>query len=150
MKNDKFLVLFEAIFKIACKCLGVLSFAFDPKSYRQTTYTRHRMIILKYFVFKAYDASTHDVLLTAAIETQIYSWEDNTLIFQFMLEWLEWRHIELPTYHNLQTIITLVIRERNRKIRYEFNLLLGQEHRAALDKLMEKQTNSGRQEYIRS
>ncbi len=131
-----------------CKRLGVLPFAFTIKQYRQTTYTRHRNIILKYFAFKGYQPSTHDRKLTKAIESQIYTWENNERIFKFILEWLEFRKIELPTYHNLQSVITLAIRDRNKKIRHRFNLLLGDYHRQALDILMEKQTHDGNEEYL--
>jgi len=131
-----------------CKRLGVLSFAFTPKHYRQTTYTRHRTIILKYFAFKSYQPTIHDRKLIKAIEPQIYAWEDNERIIKFILDWLEFRQIELPTYYNLQSIITLAIRERNKKIRHRFNLLLGDFHRSALDKLVEKQTENGRDEYL--
>ena len=65
-----------------------------------------------------------------------------------MLEWLEWRRIELPAYYTLQTIITTCIRDRNRKVRQRFRELLTQEHQKELEKLMEKQVESGREEYI--
>lgn len=134
--------------RFLCRRLGVLPFAFDAKSYRKSTYTRHRTIILEYFAFKAYQPSFHDELLSNTIEAQIYSWEDNALIFNFMLEWLEWRRIELPTYHNLQIIITRAIRDRNKKIKHKFGQLLEQHHKDQLDKLMVKNTTSGKEEYL--
>lgn len=131
-----------------CKRLGIMAFGFDIQQYRQTTYTRHRLIILEYFAFQIYQPTIHNVMLTAAIETQIYSWEDNIRIFQFGLKWLASRNIELPTYHNFQNVITQSIRERNKKIRHRFNQLLQEAHRIALDKLMEKHTENEVEEYV--
>lgn len=130
-----------------CKRMGVLSFAFTIGQYRQTTYTRHRNIILQYFAFENYQPSIHDHQLMKAVESQIYAWEDNERIFRFILEWLIFRQIELPTYHYLQTIITTATRDRNQKIRQRFNLLLNDYHRQALDVLLEKQTIAGQQTY---
>lgn len=76
-----------------CKRLGIMAFGFDKTQYRQTTYTRHRMMVLEYFAFQSYQPATHNELLTAAIKTQIYSWEDNIRIFKFLLQWLEARNI---------------------------------------------------------
>lgn len=134
--------------KFLCGRLGVLSFGFDGNSYRQTNYTRHRRIILEYFAFNTYRSTVHDILVAQAIESQVYSWEDTGRVFKFILEWLEWRSIELPTYHNLQSIITLSIRERNKKIRWKFNQLLKKPHRITLDKLMVKHMANGREEYV--
>jgi len=138
----------EKDIRFLCRRLGVLSFAFDAKSYRKSTYTRHRMIILEYFAFKTYQPTFHDELLSKAIEAQIYSWEDNALIFDFMLEWLEWRRFELPTYYNLQTIVTHAIRDRNKKIKHKFGQLLEQQHKDQLEKLLVKNATSGKEEYL--
>jgi len=134
--------------RFLCGRLGTLSLGFDNNSYRQTTYTRHRRIILEYFAFSSYRPDTHDIIIKQAIKSQIYSWEDNSSIFKFILDWLEWRNIELPTYHNLQSVITLSIRERDKEIRYRFNRLLKDSHREALDELTEKQLSNGREEYV--
>jgi len=134
--------------KFLCNRYSCMPFAFDKQRYRETTYTRHRKIILNYFAFKSYQPSVHNQLIVDAIESQIYSWEDNERIFNFIVEWLEWRRIELPTYHNLQTIVTYSIRKRNKHIRIRLNNLLQEHHKEALDQLLEKQTKSGRKEYV--
>ena len=131
-----------------CRRLGIMDFGFDKSQYRQTTYTRHRTMILEYFAFQIYQPSIHNTMLSDAIKTQVYSWEDNIRIFKFLLQWLEFRNIELPTYHNLQSIITQSIRDRNKAIRQQFNELLQEHHRTALDKLMEKHTQNQREEYV--
>ena len=133
-----------------CGCVGVLSFAFDINSYKQSTYARHRAIILKYFAFKSYHPSSHGALLTKAIKSQIYSWEDHKHIFNFTLEWLQWRHIELPTYRHIQSIITSSVRNRNKKVRKQFNNLLSEQHKIELDKLIKKSILAEGEEYLLS
>lgn len=48
----------------------------------------------------------------------------------------------------MQSIITESIRKRNKTIRHQFNELLQDHHRIALDKLMEKHTQNQREEYV--
>ncbi|MDW3651898.1 MAG: Tn3 family transposase [Bacteroidia bacterium] len=131
-----------------CKRLGLMSFGFDAKSYRKSTYTRHKAMILEYFAFKPFETSTHGKLLSQAVEAQIYSWEDHALIFEFMLEWLEFRRIERPSYHSFQTILTRAIRDRNKKTREKFDKLLQPKHKEQLDKLLKKQGEEGKEVYL--
>ena len=122
--------------------------AFDIENYTGSTYKRHRQLILDHFAFQSYQPRTHNLLVKDSIKEQVYSWEDPIFIMNYILEWLEFRHIECPTYYNIQLILTESIRQRNKKVKEKFNQLLNSEQMTALDKLMEKQTDQGKQEYV--
>lgn len=131
-----------------CNQYNLLPFAFDALAYKGSTYTRHRQLILAHFAFQPYQAKLHNRLIEQAIKEQIYSWEAPERIFDYSLEWLVFRRIELPTYHNIQHIITYAIRERDQAVKLRFSQLLKDEHRKALDRLLEKQTDKVRAEYV--
>lgn len=101
-------------------------------------------------LFKPYEPSWHNRLISEDIESQIYAWEDNQRIFEFMLQWLEFRQIEHLTYHRLQTILTYATRDRNRKLRETFAGLLQPEHTRQLDRLLGKQGIEGKEKYLLS
>ncbi len=131
-----------------CKQYGILPFGFDIDSYKGKLYSRHRHMILDHFAFQAYKSHIHNELIADAIRDQIYSWEEYHLIVKYLLEWLEWRRIEKPRYYNLQLIITECIRGRNNQINKLFRSLLQDHHKEALDQLLTKSDNSGRDEYV--
>ena len=131
-----------------CNQYGVMPFVFDSQQYKSSTYTRHKQIILKHFAFQSFQPKIHNPLLKDAIREQIYSWEEPKLIISFILDWLEWRRIERPSYYNLQVVITEAIRERDRRIRQKFGRLLTPAHKLALDKLTEKISGNAKDEYL--
>jgi TnpA family transposase len=131
-----------------CKQYNMLPFAFDALAYKGSTYTRHRHVILEHFAFEAFQSKVHNQLINQVIREQIYSWESPQHIFTYILEWLEWQRIELPTYYNLQLIITKANRLRDKKVKQQFAKLLKEEHQVALDQLLEKQNDKGRIEYL--
>ena len=131
-----------------CKQNGILFFGFDASAYKRSTYNRHRQMILKHFAFQAYQLKVHDSLIINAIEEQVYSWEEYHLIIQYVLDWLEWRHIEKPTYYTLQVILTKSVRNRNKQINERFKTMLTNEHKQSLNQLLEKSTDSGKDEYV--
>ncbi len=133
-----------------CNQYGLMPFGFDLDSYKSSTYSRHRQIILEHFAFQAYQPKIHRHLIRDAIEEQIYSWEAPNLIVQFILDWLEWRRIERPTYYNLQLILTQSIRNRNRVVKQKFGKLLKSDHKQALEQLIVKEVGGGREEYVLS
>ena len=138
----------EKDIKYLCNQYNMLPFAFDALAYKGSTSSRHRLIILDHFAVQAYQPKVHNSLVKQAIQEQIYSRESPKLIFDYILEWLEWRRIELPTYYNLQTVITQAIRLRDRQVKLQFSQLLTNEQRTALDQLLEKQTDKVRAEYV--
>lgn len=130
------------------KQYAMLPFAFDATAYKSSTYTRHRQFILEHFAFEAFQPKMHNSLVLQTIHEQIYSWESPQHIFTYILEWLEWRRIELPTYYNLQRIITEANRLRDKAVKLKFTKLLTKEQRSSLDQLLEKQSDKGRTEYL--
>ena len=131
-----------------CNQYGMLPFAFDIENYKGSTYTRHRQLILEHFAFQPYQPSVHNPLVIDSIKEQIYSWENPQFIVSYILEWLEWRRIECPSYYNLQLILTQSIRKRNKIIKEKFGKLLSAEQKIALDKLAIKQVEGSNEEYI--
>lgn len=131
-----------------CNQYGMMSFAVDFVKYNTSTYFRHRQIILEHFAFQAYQPRVHNAMVSTTIHEQVYSWEDPKLIVGYILEWLKWRRIERPSYYNLQLILTNAIRKRNKEIKQKFGRLLNTEQKAALDKLLEKQIDDGKEEYV--
>ena len=138
----------EKDIRYLCKQYGVMLFAFDVERYKSSTYSRHRQLVLQHFAFEPYQPRTHNSLVAQAIREQIYSWEKPKFIINYILEWLEWRRIERPTYYSLQQIITNAIRLRDKQVKQKFGSLLTTEHKTALDKLLEKQEDKGREEYL--
>lgn len=134
--------------RFLCNQYGLMPFAFETDQYKESTYHRHRQIILEHFAFKNYQPKLHNRLIEEVIQDQIYSWEKPALIVDYVLEWLEWRRIERPSYYNLQLVLTQSIRNRNRAIKEKFGQLLDANHKAALDKLMEKQVENNTEEYV--
>lgn len=130
-----------------CNQYGVMPFAFEGENYHRATYFRHRKIILAHFAFEPYQPNTHLVQVEQAIKEQVYSWESPKFIFTYLLEWLEHRRIELPTYHQLQKTITNSIRLRDQQTKQKFIALLQQEHRLILDTLLEKHNETGQEMY---
>jgi hypothetical protein len=124
--------------KYLCNLYGMLSIAFDHEDYNYSTYRRHRLIILDHFLFESYVASGHDLLISNAIKDQIYSWEEYGHILGFIKEWLEWRHVEAPSYYRLQYIITKSVRKRDTLVKSGFRKLLSPDQRTALQQLEQK------------
>lgn len=131
-----------------CNQYGIMPFAFDAAKYKASTFSRHRQIILEHFAFQSYQPKIHNRLVTNAIHEQIHSWEAPRLIVGYVLEWLEWRRIESPSYYNLQLVLTNAIRKRNKEIKQKFGQLISPEQKAALDKLLEKEIDNGKEEYV--
>jgi len=133
-----------------CKQYGVLLFGFDSDSYKnkRSTYKRHREIILAHFTFQPYQSKIHNPLILDAIKEQIYSWEEYPLIIKYLLDWLEWRRIEKPSYYTLQVVITQSVRNRNKQINEQLKSLLQDHHKETLDQLLTKSEDSGKDEYV--
>lgn len=120
------------------KRLGLLFADGILESYDRKTYNRHRKIILTLFGYEAFHLSKHHPLITQLMEKALWSFDRAHLILGNVLDWLEYRHIELPSYHALQTILTTAIRKRDRILHERLNKLLQPIHKAALDPLLLK------------
>ena len=121
-----------------CKRLQINFDNLDLADYNRKTYNRHRKIILEYFGYDSFKIRTHHPLITELIEKPLWSFDRAALILGSILEWLEFRHIELPSYYMLQTILTIAIRKRNRVLHQKLNKLLLDHHRNAMNPLLLK------------
>ena len=121
-----------------CKRLQINFDNLDLADYNRKTYNRHRKIILEYFGYDSFKIRTHHPLITELIEKPLWSFDRAALILGSILEWLEFRHIELPSYYMLQTILTIAIRKRNRILHQKLDTLLLDHHRTAMSPLLLK------------
>ena len=131
----------EADIAFVCRQQGAFSFAFDREMYKRSTYTRHRRFILDSLGFEPFDLEQHSPLIDAVIHEQIHSFEEPARVLNFILEWLEQRRIERPTYHAMRRLLTKIIRARNRNISAKLQRILTTAHRQALDPLVEADTH---------
>jgi hypothetical protein len=120
------------------KRLGVLFFDDLLDGYNRKTYNRHRKIILAHFGYDAFKLQKHHLLITQLMNKPLWSFDRAHLILGNILDWLEHRHIELPSYYALQTILTIAIRKRDRKLHQVLDKLLKPNHKTALDHLLIK------------
>lgn len=92
--------------EFVCRRMGVFSFVVDKTAYSWETFSRHRQVILKHFNYHSFDSTTHSIVLKTAASKMITSQFRPKLIFNFMVDLLRQKRIELPTYNTLLTIIT--------------------------------------------
>lgn len=131
--------------QFTCKRLNISLDDFDITDYNRKTYNRHRKIILEYFGYAPFKLKTHHTLITELMEKPLWSFDRVALILGSILEWLEFRHIELPSYYMLQTILTLAIRKRNRLLHQKLDKLLLADHKEAMNPLLLKVSNEASQ-----
>ena len=84
-----------------CKRLKINFDDLDIADYNRKTYNRHRKIILDYFGYAPFKVGNHHPLITELIEKSLWSFDRAALILGSTLEWLEFRHIELPSYYRI-------------------------------------------------
>lgn len=104
-------------------------------------------MILDHFSFIAYDTSVHDTLILGAITDQVYSWEPYDLVYEYILDWLEYRRIEKPGYYRIQYIITKSVRNRDKRIDDILIKHLTQEQKTILSQLLKTKSTSS-DEYV--
>lgn len=121
-----------------CTRLGSFAFAVDVSDYNRPTISRHKVLILEYFKCTAFDASVHADFLKESVAQMIRSQFRPKLIFNFMIDLLRQRQIELPPYHTLLTIVTDAIAAYDKLLLDQLAVQLTDNHRAALDQLLEK------------
>jgi len=124
--------------KFICKRLEVVYATDYFADYGPTTYRRHRTIILEYFGYAPFKTNVHHPLIIELIEKPLWSFDRAALILGNILEWLEFRHIELPSYYMLQTILTIALRKRNQALHQKLGKLLLEHHKVALNPLLLK------------
>lgn len=109
-------------------------------SYATSTYNRHRKIILSHFGYTAFQIKQHRLLIHQIIEQALSNFHQSHLLLAQTLQGLAQRHIELPSYHTLQLILTSSIRRRNRKLHEQLDLLLKPTHKEILNALLLKKS----------
>lgn len=71
------------------------------------------------------------------------------MILNIIIEDLLHRHIELPSYSILQTILTITLRRRNRELHQKLNNLLQENHKTVLESLILKvNSNTNQAVYV--
>jgi len=124
--------------EFVCRRFGFFSFAFDIASYDRATFLRHKTIILESFACIAFDPSNHKEMLTSYIQPLLRSKLRPRLIFYFMLEKLQEKNIELPTYHSLQKIIAQALKNYELDLSKQIEQHLTAAQKQSLDKLLDK------------
>lgn len=124
--------------EFVCNRLGVFSFSVDKSIYNDQTFSRHKRLVLDYFKYYPFDLVTHVGFLKTASSKMIQSQFRPQLIFNFMIEYLRHKRIELPTYNTLQIIIADAIRDYDRTLLKNLETHLTEAHKKALDKLLER------------
>lgn len=124
--------------EFVCNRLGVFSFSVDKSIYNDQTFSRHKRLVLDYFKYYPFDLATHVGFLKTASSKMIQSQFRPQLIFNFMIEYLRHKRIELPTYNTLQIIIADAIRDYDRTLLQNLDTHLTEAHKKALDKLLER------------
>jgi len=121
-----------------CQLLGVFSFGIDITQYNRKTYVRHQQTILNYFGYKAYDPKVHTSQILQAIHREVQAQLRPRLILDHLLEWLETKRIELPSYHQLQQLVTDAIGAHKQQLLSLLEKHLIPMHEAALDQLFQQ------------
>lgn len=121
-----------------CTRLGSFAFAVDVSEYSRETIGRHKRIILEYFKCTAFDASVHASFLKDSAAQMIRSQFRPKLIFNFMIDLLRQRQIELPAYNTLLIIINDAVSAYDTLLLDRLEMQLTPAHKTALDQLLEK------------
>jgi len=117
--------------------MGVFAFV-DKATYDAATFKRHKQLVLKHFNYHPFDGETHSDMLKTAASKMIQSQFRPKLIFNFMVDLLRQKRIELPTYNTLLTIITDAIKAYDDDLRATLQAHLTPQHKTALDRLLDR------------
>lgn len=124
--------------EFVCARLGSFAFAVEVSDYKRATVSRHKELILEYFKCTAFEASVHSEFIRNAAGQMIRSQFRPKLIFNFMVDLLRQKHVELPAYHTLLTIITSAVSDYDRILFDRLKARLTDVHKDALDQLLER------------
>ena len=124
--------------EFVCRRMGIFSFVVDTTTYSGETFNRHRGLVLKHFNYHSFDTNRHRSILQTAASKMIVSQFRPQLIFNFMVDFLRQKRIELPPYNTLQTIIVDAIKAYDDTLRTTLQNHLSPQHKAALDRLLER------------
>lgn len=119
-----------------CKRLGMFAFAVDCTTYSRETYSRHKSLILSHFGYASFDTEQHESILQDAARQMIQSQFRPKLVFDFMLDVLREKRIELPSYRQLQIIISAAIKAYDEVLLNRLETHLTKAQRTVLDSLL--------------
>ncbi|MEM6699233.1 MAG: DUF4158 domain-containing protein, partial [Bacteroidota bacterium] len=124
--------------EFVCRRLSLFAFVVDKSTYSWETFSRHKQLILNHFNYQSFDTNTHSDMLKSAASKMIQSQFRPKLIFDFMVDLLRQKRIELPSYNALLTLITDAIKAYDASLLDNLQKHLTLEHKAALDRLVER------------
>ena len=124
--------------EFVCRRMGIFDFSVDKAAYSFETFYRHKKLILEHFNYYPFNGATHLGFLKTAANKMIQSQFRPKLIFNFMVEHLRQKRIELPSYNTLQTLIAKAVREYAKSLLDNLDTHLTDSHKKAMDKLLER------------
>lgn len=119
-----------------CSKLGLFEFSVDMTQYRKNTFTNQKHFLLNFFGWHPFDMDAKK-LAREEIEPMVKSQLRPKLILHHVLSFLEKRRIELPTYHNLSSIILNAIADYKENLMQQLHLYLSDQDMDLLDELLE-------------
>jgi len=115
-------------------------------NYKCKAYNQHRKIILGYFGYSGFGLDKYGCLIGEIIAQPLQSFASPQQMSVKVLSWLSRKHIELPAYVILQSVLTKAIRTRDKVLHQKLEGLMQVHHKKALDKLLDrvyKETGQG-------
>lgn len=128
--------------EFVCRRMGVFSFVVDKTTYDAATFSRHKQLVLNHFNHHPFRTQIHSEVLKTTASKMIQSQFRPKLIFNFMVDILRQKRIELPAYNTLLTIITDAIKTYDDNLLTSLDQHLSHQHKSALDKLLERTVNN--------
>jgi len=128
--------------EFVCRRMSVLAFIVDKTTYSSETFSRHKQLVLNHFNHHTFNTKIHSEVLKNAARKMIISQFRTKLIFNFMVDLLRQKRIELPSYNTLFTIINDAIKTYDTNLMSTLKEHLSPQHKTALDKLFEKTMDS--------
>lgn len=127
----------EKDIRYLCGQLQVKIHEIKVSSYDRQAFSIHKKAILDLFGCTAFDEKAEE-LLVDELTPLILSHIKPKAMFEAMVESLRRRHVEVPSYHALSSIIITELRKHRKSLAETIDQKLSEEDRQFLDTLMEK------------
>jgi len=127
----------EKDLKYICQKFSLPFDEIDIHNYERQTYSLHKRIILNYFGFKNFDKNI-EPLVQSEINPLVRSHIKTREIFHAAVEFLVKSKIEIPSYHQISTIILESLVTHKAKLVATIESTLTEEKKTMLDSLLEK------------
>jgi hypothetical protein len=115
--------------------------------YNESTYKRHREIILKELGYRKFDSNKLFLRKEAACLCQ--KLVSPRAVFNELNNFLKWKRIEIPKFNTFAQIITEALRSFEQSLIINLNEFLNEKTREALDQILEKTEESGNKEVFK-